>query len=165
MSKRYNLCVEVIDAFKAWDMDRIMAYRADNCIQEIAPSKLLFSSLSLPSHSIKLTVSTESLGQPARDNAAYRQYFEATMPLFTNFTPTAHEIIVDEAGNKASIWCSSTAETPVGPYANEYTLFLYFNETGDKVVRVVEFVDSDFSRAFFGKMAKLAAQKQGQANM
>lgn len=39
MSKRYELCVQVLDAFKAWDIEAIMSYRAEDCIHEIAPSK------------------------------------------------------------------------------------------------------------------------------
>lgn len=38
-STRHQLAVEVIDAYRSWDIERIMAYRADNCIHQIAPSK------------------------------------------------------------------------------------------------------------------------------
>lgn len=39
MSKRREVAQEVMDAYKSWDIERIMAYRADNCIHQIAPGK------------------------------------------------------------------------------------------------------------------------------
>jgi hypothetical protein len=47
---------------------------------------------------------------------------------------------------------SSTANTGVGKYANEYTLFLQFTEDGKKVANIEEFVDSAYSTSFFAKL-------------
>jgi hypothetical protein len=49
---------------------------------------------------------------------------------------------------------SSTAETPVGPYSNEYALVLKFSEDGSKVEEFKEFVDSRYSDKFFAKLAE-----------
>lgn len=86
------------------------------------------------------------------DNASFRQYFGGIMPLFKNFTPTIHQLVEDEKANTIAIWCSSTAETPIGPYGNEYVLVLHFNEAGDKVEKFIEFVDTEYSKSFFGRM-------------
>lgn len=81
--------------------------------------------------------------------------------------PTIHEIVEDERGNKVTIWCSSESDTVLGKYANEYMILLYFNDAGDKVERVVEFVDSAYSKAFFVRLEKFVADKateQAQAS-
>lgn len=39
-----KLAFEVIEAYRSWDIEKIMAYRTDNCIHEIAPSVYLFLS-------------------------------------------------------------------------------------------------------------------------
>lgn len=46
-SPRRKLALEVIESYRSWDLDRIMAYRADNCIHEIAPSTLCSPSITL----------------------------------------------------------------------------------------------------------------------
>jgi ketosteroid isomerase-like protein len=47
---------------------------------------------------------------------------------------------------------SSTADTKIGPYANEYALFLTFTEDGKKVTRFEEFVDSGYSVKVFAEL-------------
>lgn len=38
MSKRREIAIEVIEAYKSWDIERIMAYRTDECTQLVIPS-------------------------------------------------------------------------------------------------------------------------------
>lgn len=94
------------------------------------------------------------------DNATYRKYFGSMMPLFHTFDVTIHELVEDDKANKTTIWCSSKADTVLGPYGNEYMMLLYFNDSGDKVEKVIEFVDSDYSKVFFGRLMKHAAEQQ-----
>lgn len=53
--------------------------------------------------------------------------------------------MVDYVSNAAErrVVCLSSlkAKTPVGPYANEYVWFLTFDETGTKIVKIVEMLD------------------------
>lgn len=84
------------------------------------------------------------------------------MPFFQNFEPTIHEMVEDEKGNKVTIWCSSVSDTVLGKYENEYMILLYFNQAGDKVERVVEFVDSAYSKAFFGRLEKFVAERSSE---
>lgn len=107
----------------------------------------------------------ESLGRPVMDNAAYRQYFGAMMPLFKNFTPVVHQLVEDESANTVAIWCSSTAETVIGPYTNEYVLVLHFTEAGDKVEKFVEFVDTEYSKSFFGRLRKYVEDTQVEVSL
>lgn len=162
-SRRKLLALEVIESYRSWDIEKIMAYRADNCVHEIAPSTLfvpLSCCLSYDHHTDRHPV--ESLQQEPKGNEDYRKYWTSIAPLFTNFQPTVHDIIEDQRENKLIVWASSTGQTVLGPYANEYMLLLYFNPAGDKVERFVEFVDSDVARSTFSKLYKLMEDKQQQ---
>ena len=47
---------------------------------------------------------------------------------------------------------TSTADSDIGPYANEYALILHFTEDGKQVTKFLEFVDSAFSKMFFKEL-------------
>lgn len=166
MSKRRETAVEVMDAFKAWDIERVMAYRAENCTQLVVPSAFLPLSLDFcyplagPRPTQLMESSLESLDRPAMDNATFRKYFGGMMPLFKNFTPTIHQLVEDEKANTVAIWCSSTADTIIGPYGNEYMILLSFNKAGDKVEKFIEFVDTEYSKSFFGRLRAHLEQKE-----
>jgi hypothetical protein len=95
------------------------------------------------------------------DYETYERYFSAMIPYFRNFTLSVNDIFEDERENKVIVWAQSTADTNVGPYANEYKLVLYTNEAGDKIDRFLEFVDSQNSIVFFPKLIKYMAEKEG----
>jgi hypothetical protein len=48
---------------------------------------------------------------------------------------------------------TSTADTDIGRYANEYALILHFTEDGKKVTKFLEYVDSAYSIKFFAALA------------
>jgi ketosteroid isomerase-like protein len=129
-STRHQVALSVIQGYNDWNIDSIMSYRAPNCIQQVLPA---------------------SLSRPPMNNDTYRAFFSSTMPLFRNFTVTVKDLIEDPVANKVAIWASSTADTDIGPYANEYMLVLYFN-SDYKVDKILEFVDSASSKEFFGKL-------------
>ena len=47
---------------------------------------------------------------------------------------------------------TSTADSDIGPYTNEYALILHFTEDGKQVTKFLEFVDSAFSTKFFKEL-------------
>lgn len=55
---------------------------------------------------------------------------------------TLHDLVVSAADRRVVCRVSSTATTPVGPYANENVFFLTFSEDGRQVTEVVDFMDS-----------------------
>jgi hypothetical protein len=55
----------VIDAYNAWDIDGILAYRTPDCKHQVLPS---------------------CMNQTVESNDDYRAYLSKIMPLFTNFT-------------------------------------------------------------------------------
>ena len=96
------------------------------------------------------------------NNEAYEAYFSAILPYFRDFKVTVNDIFEDEKENKVVVWARSTADTDLGPYANEYMLALYMNEAGDKIDRFLEFVDSNNSVQFIPRLRKYIAEKEGQ---
>lgn len=55
----------VIDAYNAWDIDAILAYRTPDCQHQVLPS---------------------SMARAAQTNGEYRRYLSTIMPMFSNFT-------------------------------------------------------------------------------
>lgn len=75
---------------------------------------------------------------------------------------TIHKIVNDPDQHMAVVHASGSGDTPFLPYKNEYAFFLMFNDAGDQVIRIEEFVDSQFSGEFFGKMQQyLNTHKSG----
>ena len=61
----------------------------------------------------------------------------------------------------AVVHAKGDGETPVGPYANEYALFMYFTEDGTKIKRIEEFLDSAFSTSLFAKLGEYRKSQEG----
>lgn len=49
------------------------------------------------------------------------------------------------------------AETVAGHYENEYVWFLWFDETGEKIVRIREFLDGVAARGLLDRVRKLGS--------
>jgi ketosteroid isomerase-like protein len=75
---------------------------------------------------------------------------------------TPIKLINDADQHMAVMHARGSAETPVGPYRNEYSFYFTFNEDGTKIVRVEEFHDSAFFSSFFPKLAAHVAQQAEQ---
>ena len=65
---------------------------------------------------------------------------------------TVDTAIYDVDQRKAAYHLMGEAETPVGLYSNEYSIFLSFTEDGTKLTKVVEMVDSAYIGVFTQKM-------------
>ena len=64
----------------------------------------------------------------------------------------------DAETHACAMHLSSTAQTPVGEYANEYAFFLWFTDDGGEVVRVQEMVDSAYSSGFFAMLREVGGK-------
>ncbi|OWY53195.1 hypothetical protein AALT_g11953 [Alternaria alternata] len=110
---RVVLCrAAVIEAYNAWNIDDIMAYRSPDCKHRVLPA---------------------SMNRTAKTNAEYRAYLSEIMHLYSNFTVEVEEEIHDATKHTCIIHARSTAGTPIGPYGNEYALILTFTDDGRKV--------------------------------
>lgn len=54
---------------------------------------------------------------------------------------------------------SSTAETDIGPYANEYVLVTEMGEDGKQAEKVIEWTDSGYAIKFMGRLAEEVERK------
>ncbi|CAG5178911.1 uncharacterized protein ALTATR162_LOCUS8937 [Alternaria atra] len=127
---------EVIDAYNAWDIERILGYRTPDCKQQVLPT---------------------TLNRAPKSNDEYRAYFKSIEPLYINFTATVFQETHDPETHTCIIHARSTAQTPIGPYGNEYALILTLTEDGTKVRYFDEFVDSAYTLEFGARMAAFLA--------
>ncbi|KAI1145400.1 hypothetical protein F4825DRAFT_443968 [Nemania diffusa] len=137
-SRRSQTARAIVAAYNTNNLETIMSFRTEDCIQEILP---------------------KSLGRPEMDNTAYASWIGPMLPQLRGFTVTIDDLIEDARANKVVILAHSTASTDVGPYANEYVFVFHLNETGDKITRFQEFVDSANSVTFFPKLQEYLEQK------
>ena len=63
---------------------------------------------------------------------------------------------------KACLYASSQADTPFGPYKNEHALFVWFDESRERIVKMEEMFDSAFMKEFLPSLHKYLGQ-QAQA--
>ncbi|KAK3684537.1 hypothetical protein LTR37_020179 [Vermiconidia calcicola] len=132
-----------IDGYRKFEIDAIMAPRADDCVYEALP---------------------KSMGAPALDNESYREFFSTqVIPLFEDFKVVVDSLIYDAEARKSVLYGRSTAISPVGPYDMELCLILSFNEMGEKVVRMQEMFDSATYTSFMAKVKQYAEAQGGEA--
>ncbi|KAI4670300.1 uncharacterized protein J4E79_000581 [Alternaria viburni] len=131
---------EVIAAYNAWDIERILGYRTPDCKQNILPA---------------------SLNRTAMTNDEYRVFFKRIEPLYENFTARVLQETHDPEAHTCIIHARSTATTAIGPYGNEYALILTFTEDGTKVKYFDEFVDSAYTLDYGRRLTAALANGTG----
>ena len=137
-----SLTDELVTAYNSWTVPAILAIRAPHCQTHYPPA---------------------SLKRPPLNNDDFAKYMASQIPLFKKFTLTLHDTIIDPDDRKIVLHVSSTADTPVGPYANEYVLMIWATEDCTKVEKFVEFLDSWQSVRFFSKLQKWVAEREQQS--
>ena len=130
-SKLEETANAVIAGYQEWDIEKILLPRAANCTQQVIPY---------------------SLNRPILNNEQYREFFAGVMPHFKNWKLHVISMIVDETRSKVCVHARSTAETALGPYANEYSVFMTMTEDHEKATEILEFVDSKYSDDFFVRL-------------
>ena len=104
-------------------------------------------------------------GHPVRNNEEYKAFIGPSFQFMKHFVlKLADGIapIIDEVQRKATLYLTSTAETPVGPYSNEYVFTLRTNDAGTEIVEVVEFIDTAYTGDFMKKIMVYIAEQGGQ---
>lgn len=139
-TQRRRTAEAVIAAFNIMDIDAIMSYRSPDCLRFLLPS---------------------TIGSAPSDNTKYRAQLEQLKPIFANFSLTAHDMFEDDAENRICMYLRARADTLAGEYINEYVWMMDFDDSGNRITRVKEFVDTVMKRDFFPRLA--AAMKEHQA--
>ncbi|KAM5444833.1 hypothetical protein MferCBS31731_000288 [Microsporum ferrugineum] len=95
-----------------------------------------------------------SCGKPTRERPGFEKRYLLLIGTLKNFQLTVHHVVHDVAQRKAAIYAASTADTDFGPYANEQTHFITFDEKGEKVTSIAEMNDTAFRAEFEPKYYK-----------
>ncbi|PSN69339.1 hypothetical protein BS50DRAFT_619966 [Corynespora cassiicola Philippines] len=143
-----------LNAFKTLDPDESVAFRADDCIQIFAPA-----SLNPP---------------PPKSNKEFSQHLENIRSIMDSFPIMAKEVNINEPGRQVVIWAAGSpvfGEKAKGKdssdeewaYTGEYIFILDFDESGKKIKRIVEFLDSKNTEILREMMAKARANIGGVA--
>jgi hypothetical protein len=119
-------------AFEMLDLDTLLALRTPDCRHTIAPSSLNFG----------------------RDmsNEQWAVHFSLLRGILLSFPVTPIEILENKMAQQITIWATSNAtfleaaktgnSTIDWSFHGEYIFILFLNPEGDKIQRIIEFVDS-----------------------
>lgn len=122
----------MVEAFNRMDIDTIVSYRSSDCMRYILPS---------------------TLGHVPTNNEQYKAQLEKLKPIFHNFSLTINDTLEDKETRRLCMWLSARADTAAGEYVNEYMWTLTFDESGTRIMRMNEFVDTVQNRDFWPKLA------------
>lgn len=77
---------------------------------------------------------------------------------------TMHDYFASVEDRRAAVHATMEAEAVTGPYSNEYVFLLSFDESGEKLVKVVEMLDSAAAKEVRERMriAGFGPQPEGQ---
>ncbi|KAK4543483.1 hypothetical protein LTR36_005626 [Oleoguttula mirabilis] len=135
----------VVGAFNRMDNEAIISHRSPDCIRYILPS---------------------SLGLKPTNNDQYKSQLDKLKLIFHNFCLTINDVVEDEKARRICMWLSARADTAAGEYINEYMWTLDFDETGTKITKVNEFVDTVVNRDFWPRLSEAMrahqADRQGK---
>ncbi len=153
-----------IEGWRKWTPEGFLDSWSEDCTQQNLP----FSS-----------------NVPVKTRADAEKLFPILMSLMTNFQVSGriivadpgitrilahvnrqieiHNIVRDPAQRKAVIYALTKADTPFGPYANEHSLFVWFDETGEKVQKIEEMFDAIVMQNFLPKLEKYKAEQMALA--
>ncbi|EHK19629.1 uncharacterized protein TRIVIDRAFT_46506 [Trichoderma virens Gv29-8] len=138
-SQLINTANTLISAYNKWTVPEVLAIQSPTCMHRILPGN-----------------------QPARSRAEFGEFLGRIIPIIRNFrlknvdtTPW----IVDVEERRVTMHLTSTAETDIGTYENEYIFMITISEDGEKVDDIAEYLDSLYSAEFVGRLARETGQE------
>ncbi|KAI9711283.1 MAG: hypothetical protein M1820_002270 [Bogoriella megaspora] len=151
-SKRLETAKKFIDLFTTLDGEALSLILADNYTHDFAPA---------------------SLNPPAPKNKqAMLDHWVKLKEILTGFPVAIKEYVESESSNAVTVWATSQTKfreeakddgvaAEEWDYRGEYIFVFYMDETGGKVVRVMEFLDS---KATDDKLRPLVKRARGNLN-
>ncbi|TKA47810.1 hypothetical protein B0A49_14037 [Cryomyces minteri] len=131
-SVQRSTALAFLQSFQELDVNSHLALRTPGCRHTMAPASLNYP--------------------PSMTNEQFAAHLSSLRTIIASFPVTAKEIFEHEGGNQVTIWATSSAtfreeakDEDSGldwSYYGEYIFILSFNQAGDKIERIVEFVDS-----------------------
>ncbi|KAK3116435.1 hypothetical protein LTR53_003228 [Teratosphaeriaceae sp. CCFEE 6253] len=116
-----------------WAPGATMAYRAPQCEHAMLPSTL-------------------GLGSNKKNNDEWAAHFKRLDGIVTDAKTTIHDYMAVASERRVVCRTSLVANTPVGPYKNDYVWFFTFDEGGEKIVSITEFLDSKAGAELLAKL-------------
>ncbi|KAL2137547.1 hypothetical protein VTI28DRAFT_9124 [Corynascus sepedonium] len=132
-----------IKGWSSWTPEGFLATWADGCTQQNLP----FSSK-----------------VPIKTRPDVEHLFPHLMSILTNFEFKVHNVVHDVAAGKACIYALTKADAPWGPYSNEHALFLWFDESGEKVTKIEELFDNVVMNDVLPRIHQELARRNAAAN-
>ncbi|KAI1187485.1 hypothetical protein F5B17DRAFT_399699 [Nemania serpens] len=110
-------------SYDEWTVESALRIRTSDCTHQVHPA---------------------SLQRPCMTNDGLAASFESIKKLYQGYKITVREdeTLVDVENRSVVLHADGTADTILGPFRNEYIFILKMDESGSKVRRVEEFVDS-----------------------
>ena len=131
-SVQRSIALAFCQAFEDIDVDAHLALRTPDCRYTLAPASLNYP--------------------PSMTNEQWGAYMSTLKQVITKLPVTVKEIFEHEGSNQVTIWATSTTtfreeakdEDPGvdWSYDGEYIFVLVMTQAGDKIERVIEFLDS-----------------------
>jgi len=149
-SARYKTAMAFIGDFETLNVPTMLSRRTNDCVHTFLPS---------------------SIAPPPKDNIAFGEHVSRLREIMPKFPVTAKEVMEDEEKNVAIIHAVSQAyfydsvkdegiSSDDWKYQGEYIFVLTMTEAGDKVKKVVEFVDSKGTERLLGLIKRARANKE-----
>ncbi|KIW99584.1 uncharacterized protein Z518_11323 [Rhinocladiella mackenziei CBS 650.93] len=123
-SKRHETAMKFLSSWDPFTADSLLAIRTSDCTQGYTPA---------PG------------GLKPWTNQQVREFYEPLQDVLQHTRFEVHEMVEDAGANKIAIRLSLTTtfkQAEVEPYVGTYVFFLDFNDTQDKVSRLLEFCDT-----------------------
>ncbi|KAH8893941.1 hypothetical protein GQ53DRAFT_745349 [Thozetella sp. PMI_491] len=131
-STRMKTAKKYIKHFETLDIPLLKVLLSDDFAQEFAPA---------------------SINPPGPfDKQGFLKHHEHLLDVMTGFPVTGKEYIESESSNQVIVWATAQAEfrddvrdgepAEYWGYHGEYIFIITLDETGEKIVRIVEFLDS-----------------------
>ncbi|KAK1240511.1 hypothetical protein MKX07_004539 [Trichoderma sp. CBMAI-0711] len=130
-----------IAAYNKWTVPDILSIRSPACKHHVLPGN-----------------------NPPRNNQEFGQFLEGVIPVIRNFRMhlvDTTQMVVDVEARRVVMHLTSTAETDVGPYGNEYFFVITVSEDGERVDEIVEFLDTAYTAEFLGRLSRETGQTLG----
>jgi hypothetical protein len=147
-SKRRETAIAYFRAFETWDIDTLLSrYLTHTCTHQIAPASV-----------------GGAIG--VLNNEQWATRVRALTGVIKSCCFTAKEIVENDAANKLVLWMDGHvvfSDKDIGEFKGEYMFLLEFEESGERVRRIVEFVDSkEVVEKFLGMVeeGKRAAERR-----
>lgn len=130
-SQQRRTAERMVAAFNNMDIPAVMSCRSPECIRQFLP---------------------QSMNLPKQDNTVYENSLRWLITGFQNFDLTLQDTIEDVEARKICMWLVARADTAAGEYVNEYIWLMEFDEGGEKITSMKEYVDTVMQRDFFPKL-------------